>query len=214
MLKKIHVVFEASAVRAEQARLCYSLGYHAEIYSSVEELLAAAPQDGIVLVEDRTQDGGVARFVQQLAEHGLWLPVIAASERLEPHRVVQAIKGGALEFLQLPICPDELNAALGRTEQEAEALGAVQRRAVTARTRLSELTAREREVLERLAAGSSNKMIARDLDISPRTVEIHRANMMAKLGASHAADAVRLRLEAAMSASPGSYGLGGLRLVA
>ena len=77
-------------------------------------------------------------------------------------------------------------------------MGATHRQAVEARSKLSLLTQRETEVLDLLVAGSSNKQIARDLEISPRTVEIHRANMMAKLGANHAADAVRLRLEAMM----------------
>jgi len=67
---------------------------------------------------------------------------------------------------------------------------------IEARSRIENLSTREREVLDWLAQGSSNKAIARELQISPRTVEIHRANMMSKLGASHAADAVRLRLEA------------------
>jgi len=69
---------------------------------------------------------------------------------------------------------------------------------IKARTRIANLSTREREVLHWLAEGSSNKAIARELDISPRTFEIHRANMMAKLGAKHAAEAVRLRLESDM----------------
>jgi DNA-binding CsgD family transcriptional regulator len=71
---------------------------------------------------------------------------------------------------------------------------------IEARGRIASLSTREREVLHWLAEGSSNKNIARELDISPRTVEIHRANMMAKLGAKHAAEAVRLRIESDMRA--------------
>lgn len=67
---------------------------------------------------------------------------------------------------------------------------------IEARDRIASLSEREREVLEWLSEGSSNKVMARELEISPRTVEIHRANMMNKLGARHAAEAVRLRLEA------------------
>ena len=74
--------------------------------------------------------------------------------------------------------------------------GAARRRMIEARDRISSLSVREREVLDWLTEGSSNKVITRELDISPRTVEIHRANMMHKLGARHAAEAVRLKLEA------------------
>ena len=78
--------------------------------------------------------------------------------------------------------------------------GEARRRMIEARNRISNLSRREREVLDWLAEGSSNKAIARELEISPRTVEIHRANMMSKLGARHAAEAVRLKLEAQIEA--------------
>jgi FixJ family two-component response regulator len=72
----------------------------------------------------------------------------------------------------------------------------VRRRTIEARQRIATLSGREREVLEYMVAGRTNKLIARELEISPRTVEIHRANMMSKLGARQSAEAVRLRLEA------------------
>ena len=68
--------------------------------------------------------------------------------------------------------------------------------------KIAKLSGREREVLEYLSEGHSNKMIARELEISPRTVEIHRANMMHKIGANHAAEAVRIRIESGIEASP------------
>lgn len=194
----VHIVSITSAGRAEQARMCYALGYHAEIYSNTDEFLAAAPIGGIAVVEDIAERGGVGEMMERMGSRGFWLPVIATAPAPDPRRVVEAVKMGVLDYVPLPLDSDRFAASLRRIGEEAAALGAQQRRAVDARGRLSRLTAREREVLDLLAAGASNKMIGRELEISPRTVEIHRANMMAKLGASRAADAVRLRLEAAM----------------
>jgi FixJ family two-component response regulator len=85
---------------------------------------------------------------------------------------------------------------LGRVAREARAHAEARSKMFEARARIRDLSPREREVLDRLADGFSNKAIARDLAISPRTVEIHRANMMEKLGAGHPSDAVRVRIEA------------------
>lgn len=195
--RHIHIVAITSAARAEQARLCFSLGYHAEIYSNCEDLLAIAPTRGIALVEDIPERGGIADLITRMSIRGFWLPVIAAAVDPRPCRVVDAVRSGALDYLALPLDPAELADALHHTEAEVAAIGEIQRRAIEARSRLASLTVREREVLDLVASGASNKMIGRELNISPRTVEIHRANMMTKLHASHAADAVRVRLEAA-----------------
>lgn len=214
MSKIVHVVAKSSSQRAEQARACYDLGYHAEIYATVDELLSALPSRGIALVADEVEGGGVAMVVEQMSKRGIWLPVIATAGIIDPRRVVDAVKRGVTDYVALPLDRETLAAAIARAEREAVVQGAAQLRAVEARGRLAGLTPRERDVLERLAAGSSNKMIARDLEISPRTVEIHRANMMAKLGASHAADAVRMRLEAAMSPVSAALVAEDLRLAA
>jgi FixJ family two-component response regulator len=110
--------------------------------------------------------------------------------------VVRAIKAGALDYLSVPQQIAPLNEAIGRATREAEGFRVQRARAAEARQRIARLSMREREVLDRLAEGCSNKAIARDLEISPRTVEIHRMKMMGKLGARHAAEAVRLRIEA------------------
>lgn len=194
----VHIVALSSIERAEQARAGYALGFHAEIYANYEELAAARPYRGIVLAEDVVERGGIGALIEDMAAQGFWLPVIATARVADPRRVVEAVRCGALDYLTLPIEPDRLLAALEGAIDEGQAMGAVQRHAVEARTKLAMLTARENEVLDWLVAGSSNKEIARELQISPRTVEIHRANMMTKLDANHAADAVRIRLEAAM----------------
>lgn len=194
----VHIVATASAERAEQARVCYTLGIHAEIYGNYDELVAVAPARGFVLAQDIADRGGIAALIGGMVERDFWLPVVATAADPEPTRVVAAVKAGALEYLALPLHPQCLMETLLRAEHEAETSGRIQRQAAEARARLARLTLREREVLELLVGGASNKVIARDLRISPRTVEIHRAHMMAKLGAQHAADAVRMRLEASM----------------
>lgn len=190
----LHIVDGSVRARAEQARAGFELGCHAEVYSDVNELMARPPDRGVVIARDDPGCGGAGRVVRRLARKGLWLPVIATNEHPRPGRVVEAIKEGALDYVSLPMRPERLAQSLDRIALELMERG--ERRRTEARCRIASLTGREREALDLLSHGMSNKMIARELGISPRTVEIHRANMMAKIGAQHAAEAVRIRLEA------------------
>lgn len=180
------------------ARIGFALGHHSEVYSDVEELAAHPPSDGVVIARDDIATGGVPRALHLMAASGIWLPIIGVDVDPTTKRTVAAIKAGALDYLALPLDPEKFRLTLDRLQEEARELGQARRRMIEARGRISALSNREREVLNWLAEGSSNKIIARELAISPRTVEIHRANMMNKLGASHAADAVRLKIEAQM----------------
>jgi FixJ family two-component response regulator len=139
---------------------------------------------------------GITALVAAMMRAGQWLPVIAIAENPSISAVVKAIKVGALDYLTVPEQIAPLNEAVARSAREADAQRLSRARAAEARQRIGRLSMREREVLDRLADGCSNKVIARDLEISPRTVEIHRMKMMDKLGARHAAEAVRLRIEA------------------
>lgn len=191
---RLHIVDADSRGRAQLARIAYALGHHAEVYSGWDELMEHPPHDGILLARDGP--GSAADAFAVLGEAGIWLPLILADEHPTTARVVEGIKQGALDFLELPCAEDELAGALARVAKEAAVHTMTRRKTLAARERVAGLSPREREVLELLAEGCSNKQIARVLDISPRTVEIHRANMMAKLGAHHPAEAVRLRIEA------------------
>lgn len=198
----LHCIDPDSRARAELSREAFALGHHAEVYGSIGELADHCPTDGIVLARDDPQEGGIAGFIAALAGYGIWLPVVATDPHPTTSRIVSAIKGGALDYLPLPVDTGRFAAMLERIAEEVAGRIADRRRMVEARGRIAALSNREREVLEWLAEGSSNKAIARELAISPRTVEIHRANMMNKLGARHAAEAVRLRLEAQIDAPP------------
>ena len=192
----LHILDSDSARRAQLARLAFAAGHHAEIYAHAEELLSHAPAGGLVLAQDEPVGEGIAALVAAMNKAGQWLPLIAIAETPTISAVVRAIKAGALDYLTVPEQIAPLNEAVARSAREADAQRLQRARAAEARQRISRLSMREREVLDRLAEGCSNKAIARDLEISPRTVEIHRMKMMGKLGARHAAEAVRLRIEA------------------
>ena len=192
----LHILDSDSARRAQLARLAFAAGHHAEIYAHADELLSHAPAGGIVLAQDEPVGEGIGNLVAAMMRSGQWLPLIAIAENPSISAVVRAIKVGALDYLTVPEQIAPLNEAVARCAREADAQRLHRARAAEARQRISRLSMREREVLDRLADGCSNKAIARDLEISPRTVEIHRMKMMGKLGARHAAEAVRLRIEA------------------
>jgi FixJ family two-component response regulator len=192
----LHIVDSDSRSRAEQARTAFALGHHAEVYADLAEFLSRTPSGGIVLLRERALDREpLDELFERLGERGIWAPLIVCDEEPRIERGVAAIKSGALDYLGLPLEAGRLARSLARVAVEAEAQGKAHEHLADARRRVALLSKREREVLELLALGSSNKLIARELSISPRTVEIHRSNMMTKLGAGHAAEAVRLWLE-------------------
>ena len=199
----IHFVEAETRTRAELARIAFAMGHHAEVYADLGELCEHPPQRGVVILRDDVETGGIEAALDLLARCGVWLPLIGMDEAPRTSRVVAAVKAGAIDYLALPLDPERLRAMLERIGDEARDHAEARRRMIEARGRIANLSAREREVLEWLTLGSSNKTIARELQISPRTVEIHRANMMSKLGASHAAEAVRLRLEAGIEGPVG-----------
>ena len=198
--KTLHILAASSRTRAEVARIGFELGYHAEVYADTHELVATAPSDGVVLLEDTAEGGGEVngiRTVQDtLARQGAWLPMVAFGDRPSAGRVVEAVKAGAMDYISLPMRAERLAASLKRIAREAADFADERLRRIEANNRMATLSPREREVLDQMANGMSNKLIARRLDISPRTVEIHRANMLAKLNVDHSAAAIRLRIEA------------------
>ena len=194
----MHIVGGNSRSRAAQSRLVLSMGHHAEVYSDLVELLDRPPMEGVIIASDDVVEHGIAELLEDLADHGIWIPLVAAREEPGVQEVVQAIQAGALDFLSLPLSEPELRRMVAHVHTDAGRHAEARRRLIDARRRIGQLSRREREVLDWLSEGCSNKAIARELEISPRTVEIHRANMMDKLGANHAAEAVRLKLEAGL----------------
>ncbi|HEX8057648.1 MAG TPA: LuxR C-terminal-related transcriptional regulator [Novosphingobium sp.] len=175
-------------------------GIHVEPFETVAELSGHQPRQGLIMVND--VDGTIPALAAQLVKSGNWLPVVAFSENPAPRRVVDAILAGAIDYLAWPFDDAELTETLEYAEERAQDVGNAKLREAMARTRIEGLTPRERDVLVGIAAGHSNRTIADNLAISPRTVEIHRANMLHKIGATHTSEAIRIAIEASLAGEP------------
>ena len=197
MTKKmvIHIVDGDPRSRIEQFHFAVQSGFHGETYNDVSELKKFLPQAGVILLNTESLDRTCGEVIRDLAESGIWPPIVATGANPSVRHVVWALKAGALDYLALPLPGGQDEELIFAVLEEAIRQSDARRRLIEARDRLSKLSVREREVLDYLVEGNSNKAIARAMEISPRTVEIHRANMMGKLGAKHPADAVRIRLE-------------------
>ena len=169
---------------------------HVEPFENIEELAAAWPRSGVVMIHDTA--GTIPDLIERMAAHGEWYPIIAFCEEPEPRQIVDAVLDGAVDYISWPIPADALQAALTRATTHTDTASSGKLREVMARSRLDRLTKREREVLNGVASGLSNRLIGEKLAISPRTVEIHRANMLNKLGANHTSEAIRIAIEAAL----------------
>jgi FixJ family two-component response regulator len=194
--RHIILVDEDLRRRATISHYLSGRGIHVEPFETVTELSDHWPRQGLILVHDL--DDTIPALTQRLVQSGNWLPVVAFGEKPQPRRIVDAILGGAIDYLAWPFDDDELTATLETAEERAESVGHTRLREAVARSRIERLTPREREVLTGMAAGHSNRSIAEQLSISPRTVEIHRANMLTKIGATHTSDAIRIAIEAAL----------------
>lgn len=191
----VHIVAKDQADRAKLARVIFAAGHHAEVYSDADELLAHRPGDGIALIDESAAQTSVG-LIDALADAGMWMPVIGYGQNLSFDTVIAGTKAGVMDYFVGDI--DEK--ALVRKLETAQAMGQAMRksqfRKANARVLIANLSAREREVLDLLAQGATNKGMARELAISPRTIEIHRMKMMSKLGTKTSAEAIRLRLDA------------------
>ena len=167
---------------------------HVEPFETVDELGRSWPRAGTVLANET--GSVVSDLIEEMARHGTWFPVVAFAEQPQTPRIVSAILDGAVDYLIWPVSTEDLLGALERARSRVMRLGNARLREAIARRRIDKLTEREREVLDCVASGLSNRKIGEKLAISPRTVEIHRANMLNKLDANHTSQAIRIAIEA------------------
>lgn len=191
----IHIVDDDEAIRDSLSLLLGAAGYEVAAYPSAEAFLVASTHGpGCVLIDVRMPGMGGLELQEELARHGRRIPVILMTGHADVPLAVKAMKAGAVDFVEKPFDEKAMLTAIqraftlgleaARAEAEGNQIG----------SRLAHLTPREREVLEALVAGKANKIIAYELSISPRTVEIHRARVMEKMEARTLSDLVRMAL--------------------
>jgi len=195
---KVYVVDNDEPVRQALAFLLNTAGLSALTFESVVEFLQTGESlpAGCVVTPVRMPDMDGEAMVRKLKEQNRGHAVIVVADEADVPLAVQAMKAGAVDFIEKPV--DDvvlLSAVRAALDAEAQTKRDSERRGRSAEL-LETLSPREREVLVGVVAGKSNKVVAKDLGISPRTVEVHRANLMAKTGATSLSDLVRFALAA------------------
>jgi two-component system response regulator FixJ len=199
----VYIVDDDDAVRDSLSVLLEAKAYIVRSFGSAPEFLAAAPSlpVGCLIADIRMPEMDGLELQQRLIERSLHFPTIVITGHGDVPLAVRAMKAGAIDFIEKPFASeailDSLAAAVVRlaTPHEQDPMR------VAAAAKLALLSPREREVLEGLLAGLPNKSIAYDLAISPRTVEIHRARVMDKMGARSLSELIRLTLAAGVRPS-------------
>lgn len=190
----IHLVDDDEAIRRSAGFMLKTSGYQVKSYVSGVELIKEARDlaPGCILLDVRMPGMDGLEVQRALQERGIGFPVIVMTGHGDVAVAVQAMKAGAVDFIEKPFEKAVLLSAIEEGFSRLEQSGRSRARAAEAKIRLQALTPRERDVLEGLVRGHPNKTIAYDLDISPRTVEIHRANLMSKLGVASLSEALRI----------------------
>jgi len=198
--KLVHLVDDDPAIRRAVSFVLKTSGYEVKSYVSGVEFLKEVrhARPGCILLDIRMPEKDGLEVQRELGALGVHMPVIMLTGHGDVTAAVQAMKEGATDFLEKPSSKEMLlravEAAFNRLERSDDANASEQQ----ARVRIAALTAREQEVLDGLAQGLPNKSIAFDLGISPRTVEVHRANLMAKLEVHNFPDALRIAFAAGL----------------
>ncbi|HSO22944.1 MAG TPA: response regulator transcription factor [Chondromyces sp.] len=186
----IHVVDDDDSLRTALLRLLESAGCEARGYASTGEFLLQPPPDrpGCVLLDLRLPGPSGLDLQDALAHHDIGLPVIFLTGHGDVASSVRAMKAGAVDFLTKPVERQALFEAIERALQLDARVRTNRLEAETLRERFASLTQREREVVDGIAAGQLNKQIAHGLGMAERTVKLHRAHAMEKLGVTSAAE--------------------------
>jgi two-component system response regulator FixJ len=193
----VYIVDDDEAVRGSLRLLLKSVGLTPNALGSAREFLSKydPAQPGCLVLDVRMPEMSGLELQEQLNLQGAIIPVIFITGHGDVPMAVEAMQAGAFDFLQKPFRDQDLIDRIQRALEKDRANRAALTERTVIRERLESLTPREREVLTMVTAGKANKVMARDLGVSQRTVEIHRARVMEKMGASSLAQLVRMVLD-------------------
>ena len=196
----IHVVDDDAAMRDSLAFLLDVNGFQPKTYESANAFLSAAATGaaGCVISDIRMPGLSGIELVRALKSRGEACPVILITGHGDVALAVEAMKAGAVDFIEKPFDDAALLSAIRAALDTRAAKVGDSAAKKEAEARLADLSPRERDVLLGLVAGKINRVIAHDLNISPRTVEVYRANLMAKTGARSMSELMRLALAAGL----------------
>ena len=191
----IHIIDDDEAIRDSLTFLLDTANFKVRAYDSAEAFLARLDglEPGCIITDLRMPGMSGMDLVQRLKDSGAAIPVIVITGHGDVSLAVEAMKAGVCDFIEKPFDDNAifaaLNLALSRLGDQGR--GAARRAVIE---RLESLSQRERQVLDGLVSGRANKVIAYDLGISPRTVEVYRANVMTKMQAASLSELVRMAL--------------------
>jgi two-component system response regulator FixJ len=192
----VHIVDDDEVVRQSLAFLLSTAGIPVRVYDSATSFLHALPslQEGCLITDVRMPDLTGIELLHRLKAKSIKLPVIVITGHGDIPLAVEAMKSGAIDFIEKPFAEQAILRAVRAAEMRATKQGSRSQDEAALAARLASLSERERQVLDGLVAGNANKTIAYDLGISPRTVEVYRANVMTKMQAKNLSELIRMTL--------------------
>src|SRR5438552_1414081 len=193
----VMIVDDDAAVRDSMRALMESAGYAVEDYSSAKDFLnALVPPDSCLITDIRMPEMDGLELQQEINKRDLDLPLVVMTGHGDVPLAVRAMKAGALDFVEKPFDDELILASVKRALQIGQHERNRSAETKAAQELIALLTPREHSVLEKLVAGRSNKVAAYELGISPRTIEIHRANIMDKMQARSLSDVLGIAIAA------------------
>ena len=201
----IYVIDDDDAVRQSLEFLLKTAGHTVRSFETAKAFLEILPglHSGCIITDVRMPDITGIDLLRRVKAHDVDIPVIVITGHGDISLAVEAMKLGAVDFLEKPFDDDQLLAALRATLSRDADLAERKAELTEVNDKLAALSNRERQVLDGLVAGNANKTIAFDLGISPRTVEIYRANLMTKMAANSLSDLVRMAMMAGILENSG-----------